>query len=49
MQEVDISIFKHLRENIANGFDEERFASRIGFGNLKRYVRHVGTFTVLKG
>jgi hypothetical protein len=42
MQEVDISIFKHLRENIANGFDEERFGSRIGFGNLKRYASAEG-------
>lgn len=38
MAEVDAAVFKHLREGIKGGFDEERFASRIGFSNLKRYV-----------
>jgi hypothetical protein len=36
MQEVDASVFQHLRDNIKGGFDEERFAARIGFGNLRR-------------
>ncbi len=38
MGEVDAATFKHLREGIKGGFDEERFASRIGFNNLKRSV-----------
>jgi hypothetical protein len=36
MQEVDSSIFKHLRDSIKGGFDEERFSGRVGFGNLKK-------------
>ncbi|GFH29330.1 dynamin-related protein 5A [Haematococcus lacustris] len=36
MSEVDVSITKHMREGIKGGFDEERFASRIGFNNLKK-------------
>ncbi len=36
MAEVDAAIFKHLREGIKGGFDEERFTSRIGFSNLKK-------------
>ncbi|PNG99285.1 Dynamin-related protein 5A, partial [Tetrabaena socialis] len=36
MQEVDAGVFKHLREGIKGGFDEERFASRVGFSNLKK-------------
>lgn len=36
MAEVDAGIFKHLREGIKGGFDEERFSSRIGFNNLKK-------------
>ncbi|GLC43138.1 hypothetical protein PLESTM_001434900 [Pleodorina starrii] len=38
MTEVDAMIFKHLREGIKGGFDEERFASRIGFMNLKKFL-----------
>lgn len=38
MGEVDAGVYKHLREGIKGGFDEERFSSRIGFNNLKRYV-----------
>lgn len=38
-QEVDSSVKKHLRESIAGGFDEERFGTRIGFGNLRRQGR----------
>ncbi|EFJ45494.1 dynamin-related GTPase [Volvox carteri f. nagariensis] len=38
MAEVDAAIFKHLREGIKGGFDEERFASRIGFTNLKKFL-----------
>ncbi|KXZ53084.1 hypothetical protein GPECTOR_8g76 [Gonium pectorale] len=38
MQEVDTAIFKHLREGIKGGFDEERFSSRIGFTNLKKFL-----------
>ncbi len=36
IQDVDVAIKRHLRENIAGGFDEERFGNRIGFGNLRR-------------
>ncbi len=38
MGEVDASVFAHLRDAIKGGFDEERFGSRIGFGNLKRFL-----------
>lgn len=38
MQEVDVTVFRHLRESIRGGFDEERFAGRIGFGNLRRFL-----------
>ncbi len=34
--DVDAATLRHLREQVAGGFDEERFAGRIGFGNLKR-------------
>jgi hypothetical protein len=34
--DVDVATLRHLREQVAGGFDEERFAGRIGFGNLKR-------------
>ena len=27
-----------LREGIKGGFDEERFAARVGFGNLRRWA-----------
>lgn len=37
MQAVDSSVFQHLREGIKGGFDEERYAARVGFGNLKRW------------
>ena len=38
MAEVDRSVFTQLRDGIKGGFDEDRFGSRIGFGNLKRCV-----------
>lgn len=38
MADVDRSVFVHLREGIKGGFDEEKFGSRIGFGNLKRFL-----------
>lgn len=38
MGEVDTGVFKHMREQIKGGFDEERYASRIGFASLKRWV-----------
>eukprot|EP00877_Chromochloris_zofingiensis_P001237 jgi/Chrzof1/11113/Cz05g24080.t1 len=38
MQAVDSSVFQHLREGIKGGFDEERYAARVGFGNLKRFL-----------
>ena len=38
MADVDRSVFTQLREGIKGGFDEDRFGSRIGFGNLKRWV-----------
>lgn len=34
--EVDAATLRCLREQVAGGFDEERFGARIGFGNLKR-------------
>jgi hypothetical protein len=37
IQEVDAGVKRHLRESIAGGFDEERFGTRIGFGNLRRW------------
>ncbi|KAJ9518676.1 hypothetical protein QJQ45_018742 [Haematococcus lacustris] len=43
MSEVDVSITKHMREGIKGGFDEERFASRIGFNNLKNGMWHMRT------
>lgn len=36
MADVDRTVFQSLRENVKGGFDEDRFGSRIGFGNLKR-------------
>jgi hypothetical protein len=38
MQDVDAGVFQHLRESVKGGFDEEHFAARIGFGNLRRWV-----------
>ncbi|KAF5825626.1 hypothetical protein DUNSADRAFT_8041, partial [Dunaliella salina] len=38
MSEVDASIFHHLKESVKGGYDEERFGSRIGFNNLKRFL-----------
>ncbi|KAI3431622.1 hypothetical protein D9Q98_004671 [Chlorella vulgaris] len=38
IQGVDSGVKQHLQESIAGGFDEERFASRIGFGNLRRFL-----------
>ena len=35
---VDTDILKQLRENVAGGFDEERFGNHVGFGNLKLYL-----------
>lgn len=37
IQEVDGSVKQHLRSGIEGGFDEERFGTRIGFGNLRRW------------
>ena len=34
--DVDGAMLRCLREQVAGGFDEERFGARIGFGNLKR-------------
>ncbi|KAK9825379.1 hypothetical protein WJX81_007027 [Elliptochloris bilobata] len=36
--EVDAATLRCLREQVAGGFDEERFGARIGFGNLKRFL-----------
>ena len=36
IQEVDAGVKQHLREGVAGGFDEERFGTRVGFGNLRR-------------
>lgn len=38
IQEVDGGVKQHLREGVAGGFDEERFGTRVGFGNLRRHV-----------
>eukprot|EP00775_Hariotina_reticulata_P011152 gene11152-11304_t len=38
MCEVDVGILEHMRSSIKGGFDEERHGSRIGFGNLKRFL-----------
>ncbi|KAG2439371.1 hypothetical protein HXX76_004729 [Chlamydomonas incerta] len=38
MTEVDTAIYKHMRDGIKGGFDEERFVSRIGFSNLKKFL-----------
>ena len=38
LQDVDADVKRHLQESVAGGFDEERFGSRIGFGNLRRRV-----------
>eukprot|EP00798_Chlamydomonas_sp_ICE-L_P023671 gene23671-9206_t len=38
MAEVDSVVFKHMREQIKGGFDEERFGSRVGFQNLKKFL-----------
>jgi len=38
IQVVDANIKKHLRADIDGGFDEEKYAQRIGFGNLKRFL-----------
>ncbi|KAH7624935.1 putative Dynamin-related protein 5A [Nannochloris sp. 'desiccata'] len=38
IQVVDANIKKHLRDDIDGGFDQERFAKRIGFSNLKRFL-----------
>lgn len=35
IQDVDVAVLKHLRENIKDGFDEDKYGNRIGFGNLK--------------
>lgn len=35
IQEVDVDIYRTLRTGISGGFDEEKYGSRIGFGNLK--------------
>lgn len=36
IQEVDQSVFTHLRQKVEGGFDEEQFSPRISFSNLKR-------------
>lgn len=38
IQVVDANIKKHLRDDIDGGFDQERFAKRIGFSNLKIFL-----------
>ncbi|GAX74014.1 hypothetical protein CEUSTIGMA_g1464.t1 [Chlamydomonas eustigma] len=38
MQEVDTAVIKQLRDGIKGGFDEERFGTRIGFSNLKKFL-----------
>ena len=35
IQQVDSAVLSHLRTEVAGGFDEEQFGSRIGFANLK--------------
>ena len=36
IQQVDAGVLHHLRTEVVGGFDEERFGTRIGFGNLKQ-------------
>jgi hypothetical protein len=36
IQAVDAATLAHLRQQVAGGFDEERFGACIGFSNLKR-------------
>ncbi|KIY98072.1 hypothetical protein MNEG_9891 [Monoraphidium neglectum] len=38
MADVDRAVFSHLRDGVKGGFDEDHFGSRIGFGNLKRFL-----------
>lgn len=35
IQQVDSAVLGHLRNEVAGGFDEEQFGTRIGFSNLK--------------
>lgn len=35
---VDTDILRQLRENVAGGFDEEKFGGHVGFGNLRLYL-----------
>lgn len=36
--DVDTEILKQLRENVAGGFDEERFGNYVGFGKLRLFL-----------
>ncbi|XP_031479930.1 dynamin-related protein 5A [Nymphaea colorata] len=38
ISQVDSDIIHHLRENVKGGFDEEKYASFIGFGCLRDYL-----------
>ncbi|KAL0037146.1 hypothetical protein WJX79_002609 [Trebouxia sp. C0005] len=38
IQQVDSAVLSHLRTEVAGGFDEEQFGSRIGFANLKMWL-----------
>lgn len=40
IHEVDTSTVDYLNNQIAGGFDEATFGSRIGFGNLRRYLEN---------
>ena len=42
IQEVDAGVRAHLREQVAGGFDEERFGARVGFGQLRRWAGRGG-------
>eukprot|EP00210_Caulerpa_lentillifera_P005392 g5154.t1 len=38
IQDVDTSVFEYLRSKVNGGFDERRYGSRVGFGNLKQFL-----------
>lgn len=38
ISQVDTEVLRHLRENVAGGFDEDKFGSFVGFNNLKQFL-----------
>ncbi|KAL3682881.1 hypothetical protein R1sor_000903 [Riccia sorocarpa] len=35
---VDNEVIRHLRENVAGGYDEDQFGDHIGFANLRKFL-----------